>query len=320
MAEAVGQFAKGELPVTSAGGIKLKPIQSVDQMRRRLGGLVGSAEDGADKHQAGKIYDAFNDWIGESAEKSLLAGDPAAAMQLVKARSFTKEVRQLFSPKNADGTLSPAARRLSAVLDDGKADSGEGVIQALLGSQGSRGINQGTVSALQRVKAILDRFANPQDATQAWNDIRLSYWTRLVTGKNGDLLGPTAMVNNLKSALHGQRTLMQALYQPAELRQMQEFIRALETVSYKPPNASGSGYSAAQFAKEGILKFLDAFGIGTPTRAVLERTGLVDAFNSAAAKQAVRRIARPVRPNLAPLFTGVGQAYETNAPTNALLR
>jgi len=308
MAKEIGNFAKGNLPVNEAGGIKLKPIQSVDQMRRRLGALVGSAEKGSDKHQAGMIYDAFNDWIGEAAEKSLLAGDPAAAMQLVKARGFTKEVRQIFDPKAADGTITPAARRLSQVLDDGKADSGEGVIQALLGSPGSRGASQGTVSALKSTKMALDRFAPGDAGKQAWNDIRLAYWTRMVSGKSGELVGPTAMVNNLKSAMQNQSTVMTTLYSPVELRQMREFIRALEAVSYKPPNASGSGYSAAQFAKDGLLKILDSFGLGTPARAALQYTGIGNAISGASAKQAVSAISRPVRPNVTPFVTAAGQA------------
>jgi hypothetical protein len=308
MAEEIGQFAKGELPVNQAGGIKLKQIQSVDQMRRRLGALVGSAEDGTDKNQAGKIYDAFNDWIGESAKNSLLSGDPAAAMQLVKARSFTKEVRDIFQPKNADGTISSGARRIAGVLDPAKADSGEGVIQNLLGSQGSRGVNQGTVSALTNIKTALQKFAPKDAADQAWNDIRLAYWTRLVTGKNGELVGPTAMVNNIKSAIQNQSTVMGTLYQPTELRQIRELVRALETVSYKPPNASGSGYSAAQFAKEGIMKLLDSFGIGKPVMSALQYTGIPNAWNAAAAKQAIGGVVRSPRPNLAPAFAGAGQA------------
>lgn len=308
MAKEIGSFVKGELPVNEAGGIKLKPIQSVDQMRRRLGALVGSAEDGADKRQAGMIYDAFNDWIGESADKALLAGDPAAAMQLVKARGFTREVRDIFNPMTADGKISPAGQRLSKILDTTKADSGEAVIDALLGSQGSRSVSPGTLGALQNIKKALDRFATPEQAAQAWNDIRLAHWTRLVTGRNGEMLGATAILNNLKSAIQSQNGLMQTLYTPLELRQMREFAKALEAVSFKPPNASGSGYSAAQFAKEGFLKLLDSFGIGTPARAVFERTGIGNAWNAAAAKQAVSRSVRPTRPNLAPFAGAIGQA------------
>jgi hypothetical protein len=309
MAEEIGQFSKGELPLNEAGGIKLKQVQSVDQMRRRLGSMVGSAADGSDKHQAGKVYDAFNDWIAESAHQSLLAGDPEAALRLIKARGFTREVRELFQPRASDGTPAPAAQRIGKVLDDAKADSGESVIQSLLGSEGSRGVNQGSVSALQNVKQALDKFAKPDEARQAWNDIRLAYWSRLVTNKGGDMLGPTAMLSNIKSAVHGQQTLMTTLFSPVELREMRKFTSALEQVAYKPPNASGSGYTAASFVKEGISKLLDSFRVGTLGRAIVEKTGIAHAWNAAQAKQAIRQLPAPVNRNFAPAIMAGGATY-----------
>lgn len=309
MAKTIGQFADSDLPVSAVGGVTLKPVQSVDQMRRRLGSMVGEAQPGSDKRQAGMIYDAFNDWIGESAAAKLLAGDPAAAMQLVKARAFTKEVRDLFEPKAAGGRTSPAAQRIGKILDDAKADSGEGVIQALFGSQGSRSANDGGVLALTNIKRALDAYAPKDQAAQAWNDIRLAYWTRLVSGKNGELVGPTAMMNNIKSAFQGQSTVVRILYSPTELSQMRQFMRALQTVSYKPPNASGSGYTAASFIKDGLMKIVDAFGIGTPARAALSMSGLENALGAANAKRAVSQAVPVRRPNLTPALTSGGQAY-----------
>lgn len=323
MAQEIGQFAEGKLPVEEAGGIKLKQVQSVDQMRRRLKGIMDSAPDGSDKQQAGQIYGAFNDWISDSAQKRLLLGEPAAAMQLVKARGFTKEVRQIFEPRSADGTMSPGGRRIAAIMDTSKADSGEGVIQSLFGSDGSLSAGKGTISALTNIKAALDRFGAQADATQAWNDIRLAYWSRLVTGKNGELLGATAMMNNVKSAMQGQNTLMKTLFSPDELRQMRLFQNALSQVSYKPPNASGSGYTAASFIKDGLLKILDTFNIGTPARAALERTGVVNAWNTAAAKQAIRQVPKPTPAPLSPAITAGASPYAngftSGPPNNALM-
>lgn len=308
-ADMITKFAAGEAPETAVGAIKLKPIQSVDQMRRKLGDIVGSAETPSDKRQAAMIYDAFNDWIGEAAQKNLLAGDPAAALKIVKARGFTKEVRELFSPRNADGLRSAAGSRLKKIEN---ADSGEGVVQALFGAQGSRGVSDGAVEALQNLKTVLDRFAPPDVAKQAWNDVRLAYWTRLVTGKNGELVGPTAMANNIKSAMRGQSSVFKTLYRDYEQRQIAQFVRALEMASYKPPNASGSGYTAASFAKEGIMKFLDAFGLGTPARAAMDYTGIGNAISGASARNAVRQFTRPARPNVTPAVTASGSAYERN--------
>lgn len=306
MAKVIGQFAEGKLPVSQAGGINLKPVQSVDQMRRRLGDLVGSSEKGSDKRQAGMIYDAFNDWIGESAKQNLLAGDPAAALQLVKARGFTKEVREIFSPKLASGKTSPAAKRIEGIMD---ADSGERVIDSLFGSQGSRSVNQGAVDGLKSIKKALDQFASPDQAKQAWDDIRLAYWSRLVTNKSGDLVGPTAMVSNIKNAFQNQSTIMRTLYDPLEQRQMRHFLRAMETVAYKPPNASGSGYTAASLMKDGLVRLIDAFGIGVPARAAIDFTGLDKAFGAGVARKAVNQIAKPKKPNVGGAMTGAGHTY-----------
>jgi len=308
MAKHVEGILTGEAPQTVAGWVKASPTKNVDQMRRNLLAMSKSAQSSTDKAAAKAIYDGFNDWISDAAKANLLKGDPAAAMKLVNARGFTKEVREIFSPTNEAGRATPASRRLAKVLDEGMTDSGESVIQALFGAQGSRSVNEGTVSSMQSIKSALEKYAPPEHATQAWNDIRLAYWTRLVTNKGGDIVGPTAMLSNLKTAFNSQKTVMNVLFTGAEQRQMREFVRALEVVSYKPPNASGSGYSAAQFAKEGLLRFLDAFGLGKIGSAALQYTGFGNALNYAAAKQATRQIARPVRPNVTPAITSAGHA------------
>lgn len=307
MGQEIDAFISGEAPGSVAGVFKQKPITSLDQMRRRLLAASQGAATPEDTRAAKAVYDGFNDWIGEAARQNLLSGDPAAAMNIVKARGFTKEVRELFAPRNPDGSRSAAGARLKKIEN---ADSGEAVIQALFGAQGTRGASEGTVQALTNLKGALDRFAPADIAKASWDDVRLAYWSRLVTGKNGELLGPTAMMNNIKSALSGQRSVINALYVPLEVRDMAQFVRALETVSYKPPNASGSGYTAASFAKEGILKLLDTFGLGTPARAAIDYSRVGHAVAGAQARNAVSQFTRPVRPNVTPAITAGGQAYE----------
>jgi hypothetical protein len=305
MAETVGQFAEKKLPVNEAGGIQLKQVQTVDQMRRRLLLELKSAEPGSDQVQAGKIYDAFNDWIGESAEKSLLSGDPLAAAQLVKARSFTREVRELFSPTEAGGRTSAGARRLSKAMQG--ADSGEGVIQALLGAQGSRSANEGTATALRQTKAILDQFGE-EGGKQAWDDIRLAYWSRLVQGKNGEMLGPQELTNNLKTALTNQRTVMMSLYGPEEMAQIRRLMRATEVAAYRPPNASGSGYTVTEAMQEMFGKFLNLVPGNQLIRGGLEMTGLPAQAGAMRARKAMSQAVPVRRPNVTPLVTGAGSS------------
>lgn len=309
-------FMEGKAPETVNSPFKSAPVKTVDQMRRRLFEASKSAVNGQDRTASKALYDGFNDWISEAASQKLLAGDSAGALQLAKARGFTREVRNIFEPRASDGTMSPAGRRIATILDPAKADSGEAVIQTLFGSRaGSSPPSAGTISTLRQVKTALDRFAPGDAGTQAWNDIRLAYWSRLITSGNGELVGPTAMLNNIKSAIANQRSVLNTLYAPDEQRQIRNFVQALEHVSYKPPNASGSGYAAASFAKDGLLNLLDAFGIGTPARAVLERLGITDSWNAAAAKQAIRQVPRPRPRNLAPLLAAGASALQQSQPS-----
>ena len=310
MGQALEAFASGDAPVATAGILRAGKTQSVDAMRRHLGDIVSDAVPGSsDARQAKMIYHAYNDWLEESAVGKLLDGDPVAAMNIVKARGFHREAMDVFRPKNADGSAAPAATRLKKIEN---ADSGEAVIHALFGSQGSRGVAEGASQTLANFKYALERHA-PKEAAGAWNDVRLAYWTRLVTGKNGELLGPTAIMNNIKAAQSGSRTVFNTLYTGAEQLKIRHFVRALEIVSYKPPNASGSGYTAASIAKDGVMKFLGAFGLDKPAAAALQYSGIGNALNSAAAKQAVSKIARPVRPNATPAIAAVAQPYARNA-------
>lgn len=308
MAKEVDRIISGTAPAKAAGWVKNDPTRNVDQMRRSLLRLYGAAANPEDTATAKAIYDGFNDWIAEAARASLLKGDPEAALQLVKARGFTKEVRELFAPNAADGRMSPAGARLSKIIDPAKTDSGESVINALFGSQGSNAPQAGTVQALQNIKTVLQKYT-PDQAKGAWDDIRFAYWSRLVTSKTGDMLGPQAIATNIKTAMQSKDGVMRVLYDAKEAAEIRSFLRAMEAIAYKPPNASGSGYTAASFAKDALMKLLDSFGLGKAGGAALNYTGIGNAWNAAGARQAVNQSIRPMRPNLTPAVAGAGQAY-----------
>jgi hypothetical protein len=282
----------------------VRQTQSVDQMRRTLGSIVEAAADKPSERQAKMVYEAFNEWIGESAEKALLAGDPAAAMNIVKARGFTKELKSLIAPKDQTGRLTPAAQRIAKILDNGRADSGEAVIQSLFGAQGSQTAGTGTVNALANVKTFLQQHAPKEVATQTWDDIRLAYWTRLVQDGAGALYGPQAMLSNIRKAMSAQKSVFDVMYSGEERRIISKFADALQVVVYKPPNASGSGYTAGRLVNEGLAKVLDTIGLGRVYRAVGSKYGIGDGLAKSRAENLVKGAAGPRwRPNLTPVAT-----------------
>lgn len=285
----------------------LKGSNDLEGVRKALGQMTEDAATAQDKTVSGRIYQSFNDWVGDAAEQGMLNGDPDLVLNIVKARAFSKDVRNIFQPRAADGTASPASKIISKLLDSEKIDSGEAVVKQLFGS-GSSSAAPGTVSVLKHIKTAFDKFA-PETGEQAWNDIRLAYWSRVVSNKTGEVAGPQRIVSNIESAFNNNKSVMDVLYTPKEQAEMRTFLRAVKTLAYKPPNASGSGYSAAQFAKEGLMKFLDSFGVGRAGQTVLNYTGVGNAWNAATARQAVSGAVRPRAPNLTPAITSAGQAY-----------
>jgi hypothetical protein len=251
-------------------------------MRRRLLAMSRAADNDTDRKAATAIYDGFNDWIDDAAEKALVNGDPDAAAALRIARDTSKTMRQIFQPTTKRGISTPGARILDDIIE--RSDSAEGIVSGLFGGGPSSNVKDGSVEALKHVQGALRRYADPEVAAQTWNDVRAAYWVRLVKGKNGDMLSPTVMMQNIKQALHNQRSIMHVLYENAEIGQMVRFQRALQQISYRDPNPSGSAVGLATLAKQFLGKVLDAVPFG---RAAFERSGIPDAYGAAVAKRAV---------------------------------
>lgn len=219
--------------------VRQSPIRTLDEMRRRLLDTYKSAAPGTPDARAAKAYyDGFNDWVWSAAEKGLINGDPAAAAKMHAAREITREVKSLLQPRNAQGRTTPANRILSQVMDD--ADTPERVVANLLGDAGPQTPPKaGVVDALARIKSILDR-AGTETAKETWNDIRLAYWLKLTTAKDGKVLSPTMLKKNIDQAFTSQGSLLKTLFSDAERSEFRAFARAVGEAAYKDPNPSGT--------------------------------------------------------------------------------
>ena len=310
MAKALDSYVEGKAfsdPVASV--LKQSPVKTVDEMRRQLLGMYKAANDPTDQAAARAIYDGFNDWIDEAANKSLLAGDPAAAAKLRVARDTTRTMQNLFHP-SVRGQKTPAARLMTELME---ADSPERAVQVLFGPASSHSpstIKKGAVQALRSMKAALRKYGDPRIAGDTIADLKIAYWARLVQSRTGSAHTPGVMRNNIRAALSNQRTLVQELYSPGELAQIRRLEKALERIVFKPPNASGSGYTAANLAKQFFGKLFEAIGGNSVIgRTVMEYSGLRNQFGAGAARQAVQQVPKRVPQNWAPISTTAGATY-----------
>jgi hypothetical protein len=306
-----GKAAQEELKVLGNNA----SVPTIDEMRRRLGQTVRAAQNDADREAASRIYRGFNDWIGQAAERELILGNPEAAAALRTARGITKEIKDLFQPKDATGRTTAGARILSDVLE--KADSPERVVQSLFfsGGQTPASIKSGSLEALQNMKAILDKYPAKDVAKQTWDDIRTAYWMKLVQDKKGELFSPKVMLNNIKTAEQSQSSVFKTLYSPEEIAQMVQLKKALETISYVDPNPSGSAVGGAALLKKAIGKLFEVIGGNSKIgQMAVEYSGLNRMYGTVGAKNAVSDVIKtpPVR-GLGGASAAAGSIYNRGA-------
>jgi hypothetical protein len=307
MAKELESFIEGKAPEAAAKWQTTSPVGNVDQFRKRILRLYQGAADSTDKAAARTMYETFNEWIDEAAEKSLLAGgDAVAAAKLKTARGISRTVHETF-----DGERGTAgARILADVLK--KADSAEGVINALFTGPTSE-IKGGTVSALQNLKTAYDTNLSPEAAKAAWNDIRLAYLLRAVQNPkslDGEAPGAQALQSSIATMLSKQGSVVRTLYTPEEIGMLRRFSTALQGIERKNINSSWSGISAASFAKDFMGAIIAAFGFKSTLAGTVGNMAGANvvkrAYGSAAASQALSGQPKALP---SPSFAGYGGAY-----------
>lgn len=238
MAKELDEFMKGGGSIDNVPEVLgQQSVQYIDELRRRLMAMKDGAATNADRAASKALYSAFDDWMVTSAQQGLLTGKPGAAQALLNARKTTAELRGLLAPR-VQGKKTAAARVLERVQN---ADTGEEALRALLGSSGPQAaLPDGAVQALRHYKAATTTLGGDV-GKQAWNDVRLSQWLRLVTGKNGEMLSPNMVAKNISLAFQNRPSMLKVLYSDKEQALMRQYAQAVKAASYTDPNPSGSG-------------------------------------------------------------------------------
>jgi len=240
MVKELQAFMEGKAPPTEFSEfLGQQSVTYIDEMRRTLLGYVRNASSiNGDKAAAGKIYAGYMDWVSDTAAKGLLAGDTNGVKALREAIGATKEVRSLIKPTDPSGKSTVVARVFERIKG---AETGEEVINSLLGAGGSKAsFKVGGAAALKTYETLVKKYGGKL-GEEAWNDVRLAYWIKLVSGKDGETLGPQALLGNIRSAMHNQKSVMETLYKPSEVRTIRKLVEALKVVNAPDPNPSGSG-------------------------------------------------------------------------------
>ena len=251
---------------------------------------------------AGRLYGAFNDWIGESAQKQLLLGNVDDAAKLVKARDVTQAMKRTFEPK-IKGMKTPAGRILEKVLEQ---DTPERIVDVLFAGPRA-GIKDGSLEAIRLMNRAAKQYGDAASQVDVMTSLKVAHWSKLVQGKDGQLLDYKVMLNNIRTAMTSQKTLVNEMYSPSEIRMIARVQKMLEGITYKDPNPSGTATGIAVLTKQLFGKIMSAFGpVG---QMAVEYSGLPRAYGAALARRATSQVPPSVRlrgPNLGPVFSATG--------------
>lgn len=297
-------YRAGKAPTAGDEFIPEMKGQNVDQIRRSLGAMSRDKTlTPTDKAASEGVYRAFNKWIGEAADAGHFPAETVAAMRA--GRQVSAEVKGLFEPRQG-ASLTPGGKRLQQVMQG--ADTPEGIISGLIGDVSMKGLPKaGSYEALENLKSALWKFGDKEIGQQTWNDIRLAYWQRIALGKNGDVLTPARILENIKLAEKNQGSIYKLLMEPMERSEISKFKRALEGVVWKDPNPSGTATAVAIFSKQFLDKLMQSMPL---VRTAYQMSGIPKAMGTVAANKAVSQKVREVAPSLGPVGGGTGSILD----------
>lgn len=286
----------------------------LDSVRRSLLAMMKGAQ-GQDKQAAGRVYGAYNSWIKEMEDQALLIGDAGTFEAMRAARDATSGWRGIFSERDFRGAKSPGGRIVQNILD--KTDSPEGIVRQLFGTTPQADIRPGAIEAVRLIKRGVQTYLPEDQAKAVVDDLKLGYWLNLTKDRAGNVLSPTMLAKNIDQALTRQQTAIRELYDPSDVMLMRRFSAAMKDVAYKPPNASGSGYTAVQLAGQAVRAFIQQLLVAEGPLAkvmgfIVASTPVLNTVRDVAATQTARRAVNPtirsVNPPLGPLGGAITDA------------
>jgi len=226
---------------------------SIDEARRLLLSKKNAADPGSpDARLANNLYEGFNEWIDDAAEKALIQSDDIASYAALKdARSFTRKIHQIFAPTDSSKKLTPAARKLRKIMET--SDSPEGVISSIFGNGSAKSqLPDGSVQTLKHLKNTLLTFGEKK----TFDSVKMAYWTRLVQDKNGKVLSAAKIRTNLDTAFTQQKSAIDIMFNKKEQGLIKRFKIAMNDLNVPDPNPSGTaagvGHLLKSVAKQGL--------------------------------------------------------------------
>lgn len=209
-------------------GTKGVTLRALEAQRRIINHNFDAATNKADREAMRRLKVEYDSWMDDAMDDALISGDPQALTVLKEARGLRAEFGRRFEGNDR------VDRFVQDLLEEGARTPEELLNLALGAGQVSRESGGRFIERL--------RVATNNDA-ETLNALRAAHFLRMTTGKNGEVLGPQAITQNVARMQFQNPSVIRSLYTDAEWREVVEFAKALKPM-LPPANfarTSGSG-------------------------------------------------------------------------------
>ena len=209
---------------------------SLTQTRVGLRKLQQESKLGGEEHLAiGALIKAYDNWIDDTITQGLFTGDETVLSLLKNSRKTAEDYFQKFG--STKQSRSSGAAVTFNVLN---ADSPEAGLQYIFGASAA-GFKTKSISGLMHIKSTAG------ENSPVWNGLKEAGLMRLALTKRGDFVGADKFSENLYTALHRDKSIMEILYNPREIAQMERLATAFDTATLTalPKRAGDPGFENA---------------------------------------------------------------------------
>ena len=203
-------------------------LKKVENTRRILSSRIDAAANPADRMATTKIKKELDNWLDDAVDNAVIQGDAEAITLLKEARSARTKLHQRFEQNGKGDQAGRIVQKM--ISEDASPDQ---LAQMVFGAGKLSPAAASNVA--KKVKLALG------DDKEAWNAMRSAVLIGPTTKKTGEVVGPQAIVSNLKEMLRNRPALMKELYSPEELNTIQRFTMMVEPLVKKGGLAKSSG-------------------------------------------------------------------------------
>lgn len=283
------------------GGNVLKEFENT---RRVVEGWRRAASNSTDRANVGILKGELDNWLDDTIDAGLYAGDPEVVALLKDARGLRRQYGQLFE---RSGSRDRAGAMVEKIMG---AETPEQAANYILGA-GEIGRNPELTVALRRLGDAMGR------DSEGWGAIREMVWDRLSRSPQGQPLTSRVFQNKLNTALARNQSALREVFSPDEIKMLQRYGRALEAAKTESTNPSQTAFALENAIRYTLRRFAqrETFtkgNVGTGTvlnfmaRMPLNPLGATEFSKRMAAGRLLERMPPPTP--LAPGFVGTGTA------------